>query len=179
MKVSFDLTRQDYIEYNIFHHLNSKASRKSMQIIRFAIPVIYLLLAYPISKVSEIPFWWWATILTIISVVWVIKYPKSFKKTIAKRVGKMLDEGKNVGLLGNRTIEITDTAITSEGQAGEMKTNWEAVERICETEDYLFLYIASVQAYIIPKRAFENKEKEDDFIQTIKKYLQTDPSCVL
>ena len=56
----------------------------------------------------------------------------------------MLDEGKNVGLLGSRILEITETAIISEGQAGETKIKWEAVERICESEDYLFLYIASI-----------------------------------
>lgn len=42
MKVSFELTRQDYIEYNVFHQQNSKTCRKSMQMIRFSKPIIFL-----------------------------------------------------------------------------------------------------------------------------------------
>ena len=179
MKVSFELTRQDYIEYNVFHQQNSKVCRKSMQMIRFSKPIIFLILAYPISRLSSLPFWWWATVLIIISVVMIIKYPKRYNKIIAKKVGQMLDEGNNVGLLGNRTIEITETAIISEGQAEERKTKWEAVERIYETQDYLYVYIGSLQAHIIPTRAFESKAKKDEFIQTIKKYMIPDPNCVL
>ena len=179
MKVSYELTRQDFIEYNIFLHLNSKESRKSMQKNRFLLPTLYLILAYPISIISELPFWWWATFLTIISVVWILKYPKWFNKLIAKKVGKMLDEGNNVGLLGNRTLEITETELISVRQAGETKIKWEAVERISETEDYLFLCTASIQACIIPTRAFESKAKKDEFIQTIKKYMKADSNRTL
>lgn len=179
MKVSFELTRQDYIEYNLFYHLNSKESRKAMQKTRYLVPIVFLLLAYPITRLSALPFWWWATVLTIISVVMIIKYPKRFNKIIAKKAEQMLEERNSRGVLGSRTIEITETAIISAGQASETKIKWEAVERICETEYYLYLYTTFIQVCIIPKRAFESNAKMDEFIQTVKKYMKADLSSTV
>lgn len=172
MKVSFELTEKDYVEYNIFHNFNSKSGRKVLIISRFIPPVGFMLMPFFLTKVSMVPFWWWLITFTILSVVWIVRYPKNVKRNIAKRIKKMLGEGKNLGLLGNKTIVLTEEAIISEGESGETKTKWNAVERFCETSEYLFVYIAAVMAYIIPVRAFASIEERNEFVLLIKKNVK-------
>ncbi len=51
---------------------------------------------------------------------------------------------------------------------------WKAVVRKTETETYFFLFINSIQAIIIPKRAFDNKDEKAEFKKMLSKHISLD-----
>jgi hypothetical protein len=172
MKIEFELTVQDYIAFEIFHQKNSKSGRKALLIARFVYPIFLLLFAFPMAMLTLIPFGLCVAICMIFIIGWIIKYPKVYRESTAKVITRRLSEGKNTVVIGKRTIELTESAIITEGEAGDSRIMWGFVERLFITKEHLFVYVSSVTAYIIPKRAFANTEELNKFVLIIKERAQ-------
>lgn len=71
----------------------------------------------------------------------------------------MFREGKNVDLLGEHQMEMTDEGIEDKTSKSETKLNWSGIEKLQENDQYFFLYNSSVSAYIFPKRDFQNVDE--------------------
>nr|WP_272507525.1 YcxB family protein [Clostridium aestuarii] len=82
----------------------------------------------------------------------------------------MFNEGKNVNILGSRSLSVTEEGITSVNNSGESKTNWSSVEKITETKKHIYIYISAINAYIIPVRAFKNENEKGEFLNILKQY---------
>jgi hypothetical protein len=79
----------------------------------------------------------------------------------------MVDEGKNIGFLGKSKLRLTEEGIILITEAKEMKSGWKAIENICETEKHIFIFISAVEAYIVPKNAFENESSKKEFLEEV------------
>lgn len=99
MEIEYDLNKQDYIDFNIFHAMNSDALKKSLAAQRYFAPVIFLIIPFFISGVTDLPLLYWICVFLVISVVWIVFYPRYFIWIISRRVNKMVDEGKNADLI--------------------------------------------------------------------------------
>jgi hypothetical protein len=85
-----------------------------------------------------------------------------------KNVIRLFGEGKNRGILGEHTVEATDTEFVDKTDSGEQRTRISDLERIETNSDYAFIYISAISAHIIPR----NNLLEGDcdlFLQDIKK----------
>jgi hypothetical protein len=79
----------------------------------------------------------------------------------------MVDEGKNIGFLGQWKLNLTEESITLTTEAKDMKSDWKAIENISETEKHVFIFISAVKAFIIPKGAFENESSKKEFLEEV------------
>lgn len=50
---------------------------------------------------------------------------------------------------------------------GIVETKWEGIERVVENRDYLFVYIGSLAAYIIPIHVFTGSNQKEEFKNTL------------
>jgi len=82
----------------------------------------------------------------------------------------MVREGRNMGMLGLRTIVISSDGITERTQVSETTCKWPSIEKICTNGDYVFVYMSTMSAFIIPKRAFNTSSEFDTFISQAKHY---------
>jgi hypothetical protein len=46
------------------------------------------------------------------------------------------------------------------------------VERVAESDGYIFIYSSTTSAFVIPKKFFETREQTQAFYQTAKKYFE-------
>lgn len=170
MKYEYELTRDDYIEFNLFHIYNSKTNIKSLRFIRFAPPILFLIIPFVFRLYSELDLAFGVSLVVFVAIalLWLILFPKKYKKRLIKSVTKMLDEGKNDGFLGVRTFEISDEGIFQVRSSGESKNNWSIVERLAITDDYIYIYTASIMAYIVPTRVFGNDQEKEAFLDIIR-----------
>lgn len=83
----------------------------------------------------------------------------------------MLEEGDNENLFNQRTLVLTDEGITETSSIGESHIRWDKINHLEETEDYLYIYVSSVSAHIVPKRVFENLSEQEKFISKITGYI--------
>jgi hypothetical protein len=165
MTIDYDLTKQDYIDFNINYMNNSKSMKNSMLLQRFIIPVVYLALPLFLKQVTRIPIWYWYCVFIIFSLIWIIRYPKMIEKSVTKKVSKLIDEGKATGIVGHHRFTYTNEGIVDKTEFSE--TKYSVFERVVESDKHIFIYVSSVMAYIIPIRVFKNQEEKLNFLNTL------------
>jgi hypothetical protein len=79
----------------------------------------------------------------------------------------MYREGKNKGMLGRHEITIHDDNILEKNDSVSLEFRWTAIEKIVKTEKYIFVYVSSVSALLIPQRSFMNHTAYDEFYKLI------------
>lgn len=168
MTIEYEITRQDYLNFNLIFLESSKTARRTLLIQRFLGPILFMILSYVVSIDSDISFWYWFTVFAIASVGWIIFFPKHTKRTITKRISKMLDEGDNKGLLGRHELSLAEDGIHVVNDYKDSTTKWKAVENISVTEEYILVHVGTIAAHIIPTRAFNSQAEKDQFISIIK-----------
>jgi hypothetical protein len=111
MKLEYELIEQDYLDFNIYHSEHSSTIKKSVMLHRVLGSVVFLITALLAPRITDIPLWYWLVIFFIASIVWIRFYPKYFNWELTKRVLKLLNEGKNLDMIGGRSITLTQEGI--------------------------------------------------------------------
>lgn len=170
MTIDYEMTRQDYINFNMLHMKRSKSARKSINTQRFLAPIIFILIPFVISwgNSGDIPMWYWFTIFGIAAVCWALFYPKWVQRETIKRINKMLDEGENKGLSGFQKLSLTEEGIHTENEFKEATAKWNSVEDIVLTDEYILIYIGALMAHVVPLRAFNDDDEKEEFISILK-----------
>jgi hypothetical protein len=174
MRLEYELTKQDYIDFNIYYIKNSDTLKRSLIIQRYVMAVFFLIIPFAIYRVTDIPLWYWLAVFFVVAVLWVIFYPKYFMSATIKRISKLVDEGKNKDMLGKHIITVNEEGIKEESKNGDSRINWDGVEKVAEAENHIFIYISSVMAYIIPKSIFEDDNTRDEFLKLLYKKTEKD-----
>lgn len=172
MELQFELFENDYVDFNMHYMSISPTIKRSIFIQRYIISIIYLIAPFVSAKITDIPLWYWSIGFILLYIIWVIFYPKYFRKRAIKQVVKLLKEGKNVGIIGKYTLSLTPDCIIGINDSGESKTNWGSVENIYDTENHIFIYVGSMKAYIVPLRAFKTKDEKVFFINKLNEYRE-------
>lgn len=168
MKLKYNLTEDDYINFNIAHMKNSKSLKRTMMINRFLTPLIFLVMPFVLVNISNIPFWYWAVIFVLTYILWVALYEKNVYKINVKRIRKMLKENSTEGLIGEKVLEIDGDNIKVIDDSGEECIYIKSIKNIMEDKEYIFIYVNSVSAVIVPLRVFENKDDKERFKAMVK-----------
>jgi hypothetical protein len=89
-----------------------------------------------------------------------------------EHIRRLFDEGRNRALFGHHHIKLLEDRIevSTEYSRGEVK--WEGVERVEEDENYIFLYVSALNAYVINKKYFASEEGARQFFLTAEQLHQ-------
>ncbi len=174
MEAEYELTVDDIVAFNVHHRKASptirRVGRLALIIVLFAIALIGISTITgkdaPAERASSGVIW----LVVLIGVIFIFAYQSRYG--FAKIVRRMLGEGLNVALLCRRRVAIDRDAISVVSEYFERKTRWPAVEKVVETGDYLFIYLSSVQAEIVPRRAFADESRFRSFVEAAKRYYR-------
>lgn len=156
MKIHYELTEEDYLHFNLFHVKQSKVAIKSLNIQRLLMPVFFIIVAFIFLGIGDMPLVFPLIIFGLLSILWIIFYPKYFYYLIMRQSKKILKEGKNDGLLGEQQITLSGEGIVYLTSNGESQVKWSGIKKVDEDSDFFYLYNSSISAYILPKRALSN-----------------------
>lgn len=101
----------------------------------------------------------------------ILLLPKLIYKKTRKEIIGLYGEGKNTHFLEKNTVTLSPEGINKAGVTAETKISWSGVERIEESDKYLFIYISAVSALLIPREAFTDESHYVSFRQYLEKYL--------
>jgi hypothetical protein len=176
MQVQYEMTPEDFVAFNAYHQKNSPELRRRLNISRIAIPLVMLLafLAMPLIKLDQGESY----VEKLLELKWfflapVILYfytPFAWRRRNAKLIRNMLREGSTKALLGDCTITISDDGIASVRKSSSSSVGWDVVDRIVENDQYGFIYLSSLSAVLIPRRAFQRDEDYESFMQHARNY---------
>lgn len=171
MELEFQLTEEDYVNFNMDHAKKSETMKKSILIQRILGPIIFMVAPFVITRFSDIPLWYWLIVFIILSFIWFFYYPNYAEWEIKRRVKKMFTEGNNENLFNVRKLIVDGERLSEISAIGESKVSWDKVISLDESEDYLYIYLSSVSAHIIPKRVFKNIQEQEEFISKVSQQI--------
>jgi len=162
----FQITDDDYFEYNLYHRYSIPAYREQAIMPKYII--LIFLLAFGIAWGL---LWKDATyyiLFGIASILWLACYKQSFvvnpirkNKKLMKRVGKVpFDQ--------DITMTFTEEKIESESHDAHMSASYSSIEKIVTGENALYLYKSAIEAYIVPNRVFSGEAEKAVFLQFIQ-----------
>ena len=168
MKVEYDLTKEEYIAFNMHYIENSPTLKRSLFIQRYVVALVFLAFPFIFSKIFGAPMLLSFIVYGAIFVAWILYYPKYYMATTKKRILRMIDEGSNANLYGLRSMALTEVGVEEISEHGESRSSWNSIERIDETANHIYIFISSMNAYLVPIRAFEGRTQKDEFMEILK-----------
>lgn len=175
MNFEYSLTKQDYIDFNLFHMTYSDSMRRSISIQRFILPIgIIIILPFLLASLTRIPLWYWLIVCVCMSLFWIASYPKYLGRSVSKRISKMLNEGENEGkgILGKHSFSLSEDGIVDTSEHSELRTKLNAIENVVESKDHIFIYISAISAFIIPTRIFAGEDHKEEFLKKVREMAE-------
>jgi hypothetical protein len=177
MTTEFDLTKEDFIAFNLYHHLHSSRTlRKQYRRARFA-PLFGFLLIWGgiwflAVQQTGTPLNTAIALSPILSGAFfvLIAMPWAYRRKIKALVQGMLAEDMNRSLFSRRRITLSSDCITDSTEFTQSTTVWRGVVRLDRNDDYLFLYTSTLHAIIVPRRAFATPSDFDAFTRTANQH---------
>lgn len=168
MKLNFSLNEQDVINFNLYHFRNSKFTQRRLFFLRLLIPVWAVLVFLFLNRSNlDLTSILWNSPLFAFGILWYFFSDKLYYWRLKNNVKNLLKEGRNQGMIGVQNVELTDEALIVENESGVFKHVLKAIHRLEEGDGYLFLYVTSLSAFIVPLHVFQNSEKES-FVSAIR-----------
>lgn len=171
MKLEYNLIKDDYIAFNMHHIETSPTIRKTLLIQQYGVALVFLVIPYFFSRISGTPMLLSYIVYGAVFLAWILYYPKYFMAVTKRRTLKMIDEGDNSSIYGMQSITLTDKGIEQESNTGESRTAWHAIERIDETREYIYIYIGTMNAYLVPNRAFDDDAQRAEFLRILREKM--------
>ena len=165
MNLEFERTEEDLVEFNLFHYDNSPSIRKQV----FAVQILLTILIFGAVASTFVRYAPISSLILggIFGGLTYIVVPYMYKRSIVKQVRKMLKEGSNISLLGHHEMRLSSDGINYKMVASETKLNWSSVERVVENDKYIYMYIGSMQALVIPKNVFVSSNHQKEFLDLV------------
>jgi hypothetical protein len=166
LEVGCEITLDDHLKFNEYHCAHSPTIRR-MKLLSYALgPVTFMVVGAALSLRNDSLAG--LVVFGILSVLWLIFYPKYWDHTIRKRMEKLLREGPSGMQPYQQTIRVDAEGLHAESPRGSSVTKWSAVEKVEEGESAAYLYINPVSAYMLPRRAFAGAEEYSRFVSEVR-----------
>lgn len=168
MKVKFELAKEDFVAFNLYHSETSEKFKKSIFIQRYIVSLIFLVIPLIGYFVFKVDFKNIAPMFLVIWVIWVVFYGKAIKYNLKKKVENFIVQKEKSGdpVLGEYFLEVDDSGVTLSRRNGKLKSKWKDIEKILEDDSRIYVYIGEDSAYIAPKSFFTEEE-----LQGLRKYI--------
>jgi hypothetical protein len=87
-------------------------------------------------------------------------------------IRRLFDEGKNRALFGHHRMLLHDDRIEVSTEYSRGEVRWEGVERVEQDEQYVYIYVSALNAYVIPKKYFPSPQQSQIFFQEAQGRLE-------
>ena len=159
MKLTIDITREDYADYNKFHFVKTRLKRSIIVILATLIIVEIFL--------NKDKFDLTSTIISSIAGVgmYVFIIYRSFNK-----IKKIPVDGGHI--LGQKEIEFTEEKYYSKTKNSEGSAEWSTIKSIEENKKSFYLYVDKNMAIMVPKRVFKDETEMNEFRNLVTRKIK-------
>lgn len=160
MKLTIDISRQDYADFNKFHFFKTRLKRT---VITGVLTVILLQLF-----LNRQQFNLTATIIT--SATCVVVYVFAINRSLNKTKSIPDNDG---AILGQKEMEFAEDKIFYKTANSEGSSAWTTIKKLEENSKAFYLYMDTNMAMLVPKRVFKDKSDEETFKTLVKRKINT------
>ncbi|MGA2542296.1 MAG: YcxB family protein [Verrucomicrobiota bacterium] len=103
----------------------------------------------------------------LIGVATAAMLPSYFRSRMRASAEKMIAETSYHKAFGKYTLVFTGQGIASSSPTGESNSVWDGVDHVAITPEYLFIFLAGPQGFIIPRA-----QVQESTIAQVKAYVE-------
>lgn len=162
MKISMHITKEDYWKFNKFVMYSMPKYRKVMLANIIGLPLFLSIILKVIGKP------WVYSIVVGVALGVLLNVFMYF--SIKRKVIRWSASTENAAWLGDHTMEIAEQGIDETTPVGSAHYNWDAIPEIRMTKDYIYIFISSMQAHIIPLACLSNPSEQTQLIQLLEEH---------
>lgn len=173
MELHYEITQQDFVDFNLYYFDHTPAVQRSIFISRVAIAAIVIiggsLLMALLGSLSLIPLMGYL----VLAAVFFFGIPWYMRRKAGKNAGRILREAENKHLCGPKTFILHEDKFELKGENEDTSYPYETVQRIVEDENHYYIFIGDRSGLIIPFAAFANKDQKADFYGRMTAHMHT------
>lgn len=172
MNVTYQLTPEAMIGFNMYVFSTSPTLRvqnNRNRIIAVSITVVLCFIIF--VDMNEL------LIANIVIILLTALFTFFIYNPIAQRlqrraIQKLIKNESSKQFFTERTLTLYPDHIQTISEMGENKMSWKAIKDITIVPEYAYLFVDTLQAVVIPKRAFPDHDAFDAFIQEATRFWQ-------
>jgi len=162
MKLTYQLTKEDYLSFYTYSANSSPQIQKRLQIAKWSVPAMQCLIAaFYIYR----GMYFGAGILLVLGVLWLFFYPRFLKKRYDKFYSKHIDQNHSHEFGKTLEAHVTMESILVKDGENEATISMNEVDHFFELEEVYVFQMNNRSGIIIPKNA------EGDLEELRKTYL--------
>ncbi len=163
MKIIYNLEASDYVNFNQYQIQHFDKAKNKLERQRIAVSVVFVLigvLLYFISNKYQVAV---AMIFVAVSIYWYMNFPSLAKTRVINSTNKAIDKNQLSSLFDEVVLELSEVGIKEDANKKTFESSWEDVNSIVKSLEYIYIFLTSESAIIIPKRVLdENRINELD-----------------
>lgn len=159
-KLSYDVTKEDYLEFNDIHARKSMSSYFMLVALKTFVVLCSALMIY--FQINARHF----TLSAVIPLLF-IGYAFFGRKLLRnKYLGKIYDSNKKIHQQNEVTID--ENNISEKNSVSSMNLTKDQITEIAAGKNGIYIYFSRVQSILIPSHAFENEQAFETFVEFVK-----------
>lgn len=166
--VEFELKLEDLAKFNLYVAGQSKIQKRIEFGIKGVFGIVLVGIIYFITQGKPLYF----LLFGVPGILYYIaEVSKSDQTLETKLMKKFLKNKYGPGTLCLHQLMIDEAGVFESTEVNNSFTTWDGVRKIERNEEYLFIFINSIQAHVIPISAFISKDMADSFYNQAVDYL--------
>lgn len=168
MELNYNITAQDFVDYNIYFIDHDPLTRKSIRNMSIILAGLVIVggtgLMYALNSLTPVS----VAVYVILAVACFLGGPKMYKRKVHKHVHMTLRRAANKHICGPKTLKLTDEGVQLIGESEDTLHPYESFKRVTEAERQVYLYLDDLAGLIVPNSAFSSAEEKREFIRTVE-----------
>lgn len=159
MTVEFEQIAEDVLalHYYMMRDMGFKTPRRWVGLLYAALVLllsgtVYAVLSSP-ALIYFDQFVSYAVTFLLISIFWSYGVPPLSRWVARLMVYRSMQKGHNLNLIGPRRFTITPQFFVSASPVTQSISRWVGVEKVLVEDEYLFIFVSTMSAYVLPRRA--------------------------
>jgi len=174
LHVEFELTVEELLAYNDFYQARSRAARDTFRrawairaVLYFCVGAIacFYFQRFAVDYALALS----AVIVIVLVIAWFY-YPFQYRRAIRRMMQRHYSEDNSEAVFGRRRASLTPAYFVISRRDSQTITRWQGVIEVCIQPSAIYVFVSSMQAHIIPRRAFADDSQFERFAQTAKDY---------
>ncbi len=167
MIIEYELDKKDLLHFSMFWKKTSSTMRRFSRwellgavLVGSLVFLVFFLISSKGNWSAALKFVLPAA-LVILLVFLLLRF---FNSLIARfLLRRIISEGANRGVLGKHTLALESTGVRETTEYGESFWKWSVIERLDQDGHYIYIFVQSVMAHVVPKRAFGSSTDSEKF----------------
>jgi hypothetical protein len=174
MQLQFTVTQDDFLAYSQWHYRHSGEGQRAMRRLYFIGVIIFIAFGvmeydnpdYGASNPSR-----YALYLGVTAGALILVYGGYLRLIRPMFLRSLSNTGRFRDMLGETQMTVDAQRITIENPKGHGRADWVNVQQIAEAKEHVFIIFGPMQAFVIPKRAFDTEDDAAAFVLQAREWL--------